>query len=498
MKIDNEIKYDFCDVLIRPKRSKAPSRHAVNLNRTFKMLNSQKEWSGIPIIASNMDVVGTFSMAEKLSLEDLSTCLHKHYDLETLLNFFNKETSPIKNVFYTLGIKDSDFGKLYEFSNKKNFSDENLNITIDVANGYTEFFVNKCREVREKFPKSMIMAGNVCTPEMVQELILTGGVDVVKVGIGPGCFVAGTLITTKSGKKPIEDVKVGDYVLTHYGNFRKVKGRLARKTNKVMCVNNVKCTENHEFYVVHRSDYSYKLIHDYTKWVEAKNLTKDYHLISLEPNGSSSSYKYEVKLLEKLETYDTDEVVYDLEVEEEHSYVANDIIVHNSVCTTRLATGVGYPQLSAIMDCADAAHGLNGHICADGGCTTPGDVAKAFGAGADFVMLGGMLAGCDECDGEWQIDTDSVTGAVSNKRLKFYGMSSQEAMDKYSGGVADYKTSEGKSVDVPYKGPALSVVKNILGGLRSSCTYVGTEKLKDFSKCCTFIRVNRTHNRIFE
>ena len=363
MKIDTEIKYDFCDVLIRPKRSQSPSRKSVDLSRSYTLLNSQREWQGIPIFASNMDVVGTFAMAEMLAKYGLSTCFHKYYEIDKLINFYSN--GPVDRVFFTIGIKDEDFQKLDAFVKLIQLPDRKLNICIDVANGYTEFFVQKCKEVREKFPNVFILAGNVCTPEMVQELLLVGGVDVVKVGIGPG-----------------------------------------------------------------------------------------------------------------------------------------------SVCTTRLATGVGYPQLSAIMECADAAHGLNGHICADGGCTTGGDVAKAFGAGADFVMLGGMLSGVDECEGDWEYGCDLKEGykVQANedgkikwvkKALKFYGMSSKEAMDKYAGGVAEYRAAEGKMVSVPYKGPVKDVILEILGGLRSACTYVGTEKLKDFSKCCTFVRVNRTHNTVF-
>lgn len=343
MRIENEIKLDYSDVLICPKRSESPSRRNVVLERKFKFLNSGVEWKGVPIIAANMSTVGTFAMAEEFRRHDMLVCLHKHYDLASLVEFFSKS-----QAFYTLGIKDEDLSRLKSFSELRgspNF------ICIDVANGYTKYFVERCKEVRDMFPNSVIMAGNVCTPEMVQEFLLSGGVDIVKIGIGPG-----------------------------------------------------------------------------------------------------------------------------------------------SACTTRIVTGVGYPQLSATMECADAAHGLKGHIVADGGCTTPGDVAKAFGAGADFVMLGGMLAGHDECEAEWE--TDPETGR--RMFMKFYGMSSREAMEKFNGGVAEYRASEGRSAKVSYRGSVQNTIQEILGGLRSACTYVGTESLKDFSKCCKFIRVNNTHNRIFE
>lgn len=216
--------------------------------------------------------------------------------------------------------------------------------------------------------------------------------------------------------------------------------------------------------------------------------------------------KYELIEIESIKKIDFCGEVFDLEVEDDRSYNIEDIAVHNSVCTTRIKTGVGYPQLSSIIECADVAHGLRGHVCADGGCTTPGDIAKSFGAGADFVMLGGMLSGTDECEGEWEEIGETcqkpgqapyVTGNMIKKSLKFYGMSSKEAMEQFGDGQADYKAAEGKCVRVPYKGPVKEIFQEIMGGLRSACTYVGTENLKDFSKCCTFVKVNRTHNTIY-
>ncbi len=343
MRIDPEVKLDYSDVLICPKRSEAPSRKNVNLSRKYRFLNSGVEWSGVPILAANMSTVGTFSMARAFKRHSMMVCLHKYYDLASLVKFFSENSA-----FYTLGIKDQDFTRLREFA--QIYGSFPRFICLDVANGYTRYFVERCRELREMCSDSVVMAGNVCTPEMVQELLLSGGVDIVKIGIGPG-----------------------------------------------------------------------------------------------------------------------------------------------SACTTRIVTGIGYPQLSATIECADAAHGLKGHIVADGGCTTPGDVAKAFGAGADFVMLGGMLAGHDECEGDWVSDK-------SGRRVGFgfYGMSSREAMIMFDGGKRDYRASEGRSTVVPYRGPVEESIEEMLGGLRSACTYVGTESLKDFSKCCKFIRVNRTHNKVFE
>ena len=175
-----------------------------------------------------------------------------------------------------------------------------------------------------------------------------------------------------------------------------------------------------------------------------------------------------------------------------------------SVCTTRIQTGVGYPQLSAVIECADAAHGLGGHIIADGGCTCPGDVAKAFAGGADFVMLGGILAGHDEGGGE-VITKKYITDEFENecrvikekKFVQFYGMSSEAANAKHFGGLKDYRSAEGREVLVPYRGEVAYTIQDLLGGLRSTCTYAGAIKLKQLSKCTTFIRCTQQFNTVY-
>lgn len=343
MRIENEVKLDFKDVLIRPKRSTLSSRKNVDITREFTFKWSGKSFKGVPIIAANMDGVGTFKMAEvfKKDGNGLTVALHKHYPLEKLEAFYKKNGHP--SVWYSIGMVKDDEDKLAQFLKKKGKPDK---ICIDVANGYSEHFVSFVKKMRDKMPDMTIMAGNVVTGEMVEELILAG-VDVVKVGIGPG-----------------------------------------------------------------------------------------------------------------------------------------------SVCTTRKMTGVGYPQLSAIIECADAAHGLGGLICADGGCTVPGDIAKAFGAGADFVMLGGMLAGHDESE-------QKVVTEGGKKFLQFYGMSSNTAMQKHKGGVAEYRASEGKTVKIPYRGKIEGTLQDILGGMRSACTYVGAKRLKELSKRTTFIRVSQQLNTVF-
>jgi GMP reductase len=377
LKIIEDIKLDFDDVLIRPKRSFISSRKDVSLFRQFAFPHSTRTLECVPIVASNMDTTGSFNMANTLAKNFCITCLNKHYDSQEYVDFYSSASFDVKSFsFFSIGTSDSDFKKLIWVSEQitkkaklKEWQEDSFNydqapnICVDVANGYTEQFVKQLSKIRNYFPKSIIMAGNVVTPEMTEELILHGGVDIVKVGIGSG-----------------------------------------------------------------------------------------------------------------------------------------------SVCTTRLKAGIGYPQLSAIMECADAAHGIGGHICSDGGCKNPGDVAKAFGGGADFVMIGGMLAGSSDCDGEWEYEYKCETKpdklidqAIKRKKsLKFYGMSSREAMNKHHGGVAQYRSSEGKCVSVPYKGLTQDVLNDILGGMRSACTYVGSFSIKDFSKKTTFIRVNNTHNKIYE
>lgn len=344
MRIEYDIKLGFKDVMFRPKRSTLKSRSQVKLERTFKLLHNKSDWSGVPIMAANMDTVGTFEMALALQNHKMFTAIHKHYTLQQWSDFLAKAPAGIENhIAVSTGTSNTDYEKLSRIITE---NPQLRFICIDVANGYSEHFVAFVKQVRRKFTDKVIIAGNVVTGEMVEELLLAGA-DIIKVGIGPG-----------------------------------------------------------------------------------------------------------------------------------------------SVCTTRVKTGVGYPQLSAIIECADAAHGLGGLIISDGGCTTPGDVAKAFGAGADFVMLGGMLAGHDESGGE-------LIEKNGEKVKMFYGMSSATAMKKHAGGVAEYRASEGKTVTVPYRGKVDETVLDILGGVRSTCTYVGASQLKELSKRTTFIRVAEQENQVY-
>ena len=343
MRIEEELKLDFNDVLIRPKRSTLTSRSEVDISREYTFRTSRGKYKGIPIIAANMDTVGTFGMAAALSKHQLATGLHKHYPEDELVAFFEAQPAEA-TVFYSMGITAADYDKFRRV--KDAAGDAVAYVCVDVANGYTRSFADFVHKLRSAYPGVTLMAGNVVTGEMTEELILLG-VDIVKVGIGPG-----------------------------------------------------------------------------------------------------------------------------------------------SVCTTRKMAGVGYPQLSAIIECGDAAHGLGGLICSDGGCTVPGDLAKAFGGGADFVMLGGMLAGHAESAASVE-EVDGVT------KVRFYGMSSRTAMDKYSGGVANHRAAEGKEVLIDFRGPVEATVLEILGGVRSACTYVGARRLKELSKRTTFIRVARQLNEVF-
>ena len=345
MRIETDVKLDFKDVLIRPKRSTLTSRNEVDIHRSFRFYHTASEWKGFPLIAANMDVTGTMKMARVLGRHGALTALHKHYPEGALAEFFASEDGA--HAFYSLGTTGSDLEKLAAVRKRA----ELHFLCIDVANGYSERFLDVVKRVRDENPKSVIMAGNVVTGDMTEALILAGA-DIVKIGIGPG-----------------------------------------------------------------------------------------------------------------------------------------------SVCTTRRVTGVGYPQLSAIIECADAAHGLKGQVCADGGCTVPGDIAKAYGAGADFVMLGGMLAGHDECEGE--IRYEERDGERVPVAMGFYGMSSETAMKKYAGGVAKYRASEGKTVETPYRGPVEGTMSEIMGGVRSMMTYIGATQLKEVPKRTTFVRVTAQTNDVF-
>ena len=377
MRIEEDMKLDYKDVLIRPKRSTLGSRKDVDLERGFTFRNYKgprpmhRHYRGTPIMASNMDGVGTFEMADTLAIGGIFTCLVKTYSVNELVGYFDQDDrshDPARTEFVamSIGITDADLKKFRDVYEQVN--DRLKYVCIDVANGYSSRFRDTVSDFRILYPNIVIIAGNVVTGEMTEELILAGA-DIVKVGIGPG-----------------------------------------------------------------------------------------------------------------------------------------------SVCTTRIQTGVGYPQLSAVIECADAAHGLGGHIIADGGCTCPGDVAKAFAGGADFVMLGGMLAGHDEGGGEtiikhyetneiiYQLGShlDNHTRKIETKEfVQFYGMSSDAANTKHFGGLKDYRSSEGREVLVPYRGAVEDTIQDLLGGIRSTCTYAGAMKLKQLSKCTTFVRVTQQFNAVY-
>lgn len=371
MRIEEDTKLDYKDVLIRPKRSTLGSRKEVDLQRGYTFRNYQgdkkdyRHYRGIPIMASNMDGVGTLEMADALASQKIMTCLVKTYSVNELVAYFdsiaNDTDFRTEYVAMSIGISNEDhekFRMVYEqVGNKLRY------VCIDIANGYSQRFASFVKEFRQLYAEIIIIAGNVVTGEMTEELLLNGA-DIVKVGIGPG-----------------------------------------------------------------------------------------------------------------------------------------------SVCTTRIQTGVGYPQLSAVIECADAAHGLGGHIIADGGCTCPGDVAKAFAGGADYVMLGGMLAGHDEGGGEVitkyyktrEVDiVENKENIEEKKFVQFYGMSSKAANEKHFGGLKEYRASEGRDVLVPYKGSVMHSIQEILGGIRSTCTYAGAKRLKHLSRCTTFVRCTQTHNSVYE
>jgi GMP reductase len=344
MKIDYTPQLDFKDVLIRPKRTTISSRSQVCLEREFSFPNTKTKWKGVPIIAANMDTTGTFEVYDVLSEQKMLTCFNKFYTLADYQKRLSEKNLNPEYFMISTGINRENIENLVEVVE---LTDAKW-ICIDVANGYMRDMVSFCSDLRKIFPDKILVAGNVASREMVEELIINGKVDVVKTGIGPG-----------------------------------------------------------------------------------------------------------------------------------------------SACLTRRKTGVGVPQLSAIIECADGAHGVGGAIIGDGGITCPGDLAKAFGGGADFVMIGGQFAGHDENPG--------IRETIGGKEYKmFYGMSSEHAMKKHYGKMATYRSSEGRVIKVPYKGSLINTVQDYLGGLRSSCAYINAHKIKHMPKCTTFLLVSQQLNTHFE
>ena len=756
MQIIHEPQYDFSDVLILPKRSMLTSRNDVILSRNFTFMHSSIKYSGFPVIVSNMNTTGTFTMANGLKKYNMSVSLHKHYDAENLINFF-KENGDYP-TFYSIGMKDSDIEKL----NKVKEEVDIKWLLLDIPNGYMEKFPNFVKKIRKENKNAVIMAGNVVTGDMTQELLISGA-DIVKVGIGSGCVAGDSRILMANGKyKDIVDINIGDRVINMHGKNVLVKNVFYTGVKKVLSIKNnsfydeLKITPEHICYLGDvsketsvipfkkilekkrtnniewraistakntksvgliptniewdlpndisininnfairkidnekykeeiKSNYALGYIfgfflgdgsarvdtHSETFWtlnVNDKNLEKlcdaiqectgkkpsikqtknvnivflysrpwarlfcelnkktnkelplkymcknkeylmglydgllnsdgciykdtnrhffgntakplielfnflclniygylpannpgtikpsmlkeenrmimskeKYYTITHTPGGQISKRVLDsglqaIKILSITEK-DIEIPVYDLEIDDDtHSFIANNMIIHNSVCTTRKITGVGRPQLSTIIEAADVAHGLGGHICGDGGLILPGDFGKGFGAGADFLMAGGIFAGHDECEGQFIYGNNAIEkGAVYSHNpdlakekgqniyfnvnddnfyilksdewvkyihtpthMKFHGMSSSQAMNKHNGGIAEYRASEGKEVLVPYRGPVENTVKEILGGVRSTCTYTGAKTLKELPKRTTFIVVNRTHNTVF-
>ena len=336
--IEQDIKLDFSDVLICPRMTNINSRSEVNPERTIHFGKNKGSWTGVPIIISNMDTVGTIEMAKVAEKYKMITCLHKYYTSHHI-----ESIKKLDNNYYAIstGIGENDIKRM-------NHLLENIDcrfICIDIANGYTPNFRNVCKMVREKYPNKIIMAGNIVTKEYIP-ILNDLGIDIIKMGIGSG-----------------------------------------------------------------------------------------------------------------------------------------------SVCTTRIQTGVGYPQLSAILESKDTIKELGLRLISDGGIQNPGDVAKALCAGADFVMLGGLFSGHTECNGELVVEND-----IEYKL--FYGMSSDVAMKKYDGEVKKYRSSEGKCVKIKHKGSVENTILDLLGGLRSALSYINCYTVDDITNV-KFIRVNNQVNKIF-
>lgn len=754
MRIIEDIKLDFKDVLLVPNRSELTSRKEVNLVRSFKPKYG-KPFTGIPILASNM-LTGSFSMLNVFSKNQMFVAIAKHFNSIWPTLDFKKNIDPLFYGFYTIGKKEEELEGLIDFyrvlENKIGIeSAKSLKLCVDIANGYVFDFPDYITKIRESFPSNVIMAGNVCTPEMTQQLILAGA-DYVKEGIGPGCLAGDTRILMSNGiYKDIKDIKVHDRVINKDGMPVEVIGikysgmRKVKKYKNNLFYKDTMVTEDHLHLV---GDYSstpnstknlQELVHQLNRFEESKigwsdlhdnlenkvlllphnisfempetfnidmssffhaikgfnesslitkNIVPSYDLgyligtflgdgnakiirnkrknkknnsISFNTSGSLTWYfnKTEKEIAEKVSDcllkvfncksflieksnmwliscrsnvltrffrqfyslpsknkilpslffikdnsylkgfldgmidsdgsylsdgrigfsntsidliekfmvvfyllnkyfpsitlkkkskgnlnikkdikdlkqaylcrsvlntpnsdlqYQINKVyndindfdlyipTYDIEVNcYTHSFIANNSVVHNSMCETRKKTSVGYPQLSSIIETSNTAHGLKAGIVSDGGITCPGDFCKAFCAGADFVMAGSIFAGTDEQDGDIIIryykteeytDKELTERKIIEKKYKvFYGMSSDKAQKDHFGGVKNYRTSEGKVEEVEYKGPVQNIINDILGGLRSCGTYIGADSIKNFSKCATFIKVNRQHNR---
>lgn len=330
---------DFRDVLIVPRSSFVESRRLVNLRTKTKFRNSGQEWQGVPIISSNMDTVTDLKTHSILSKRGYLTCFPKHFNYIWATNKLPIALKDTDSYALSCGINDRDIDSVKTIMKKLADQETPLRfLCVDIANGYLIKLLNVCSNFREQHPNLTIIAGNVVTSAAVEDLILDGGVDIVKVGIGSG-----------------------------------------------------------------------------------------------------------------------------------------------QACLTRRMTGVGYPQLSAVMECSQAATSLGAHIISDGGITCPGDVAKAFCAGAKFVMLGSMLAGHDESPGDLQPDGTKL----------FYGMSSTLANNKHAGGMSNYKASEGRITRIKCKGPIAKTLQDIEGGLRSCCAYINAKNITDMPSNGRFVMVNQ-------
>ena len=662
---NNNIYLDFSDVLIKPCNTSIHSRKDINLCRNIKFPISKQEWEGVPIIAANMDTIGTYEVYKVLSKFKIITCFHKFYNVEDL------EKMELDSNYFMIstGINDNDLIRLENITNKIDVKF----ICVDVANGYMDNLISFCKNLRDKYPNKIIIAGNVVCGHRTKELIKYGKVDIVKVGIGSGCFEANTRILMSNGiYKNIIDIEEGDKVINKNGKSVKVLNKIYKGKKNVIKIKSNSfnqetiVTPDHKYWIgdlsylklntIKKSSvtklYEKNKFEDKNKWEEIdkinnnkqfnllpkkidwdlplnlkidfvnfknKNYLHDENNIFIDDKaynryiicdynfglfignylhninliGNKKRYINNIKISEKLNLHESlienflisiekslpekyynkniqfisglyegllninenekknkkysstiskdlfelfyfcifnlgygfkvnsnnkkifidednttqkffinkikkinkiDDLVdtFDLEIDSEcHSFIANNSIVHNSACLTRTQTGIGVPQFSAIDECSKAAHDVNGYIIGDGGITCSGDISKGFGIGSDFIMLGGLLSGHDENPGD-------IIEENNNKFKIFYGMSSKTSMEKNYGKMNNYRSSEGRTLKIPYKGKIEDTIENLLGGVRSTCTYVNAKEIKELSEKSIFIRVNNQINKIYE
>lgn len=478
--LQEALTYD--DVTLVPQYSNIESRSNISLKTKIT-----KNYSiDIPIVASPMDSVVGFDMMVEMfkcggvaflprfeSIEHRVRLLH---DL-SILDFYKNTKKSIIGV--TIGVKDSDYNDAVKML------DAGANIIlIDIAHGHCLMMKNmleRLTKLKKKYTFDII-GGNVATGDATRDLI-EWGCDAIRVGIGGGCFVPGSLVDTENGMVKIEDVNINDNVYTHTGELKKVVGTIGyhvKNVNMVEINKTIKCTSQHMIYVIDNEyidseEPMYLKLENYAKWIFAKDISYGKCLVKY-VNGVG----YEFVSVSNYEKSDYTGKVHDLSVEYDETYNIENYIVHNSRCTTRRMTAHGVPMITSIDECVKVAEEYGVPVMADGGLTNSGDIVKALATGASTVMLGNLLAGSTECPPPIQIDND---GAY----VKQYSGSASQS-NKMARGEQN-KHVEGVSKNVAFKGPVIGVINKLLDGITSGCSYSGAKSIDELYEKSELVRV---------